>query len=80
MVGVQRISTSASHGLDQLFPGHRQGVNEGLHRRLAVAPASLMGSHGVVLADPLIEVGLQLRDRVIELLAQRHLVELRGIM
>src|SRR5205823_8653850 len=56
----------------------RQGerVKEGLHRGLAEAPAALMGSLLVVFDDPGIEVGLQLVDRAIDLLAERQPVEL----
>src|SRR5215470_20317935 len=54
----------------------RKCVKEGVHRRLAEAPAALMGPLLVVFDNPGIEVGLQLVDRPIDLLAERHPVEL----
>jgi hypothetical protein len=44
------------------FAPHRHRVMEGLHRRFAEAPASLMRPLFIVLADPQIQVGLQLVD------------------
>ena len=43
---------------------------------LAEAPAALMGALLVVFGDPDIKVGLQLVDGAIDLLAERHPVEL----
>ena len=43
---------------------------------LAEAPAALMGALLVVFGDPSIQVGLQLVDGAIDLLAERHPVEL----
>src|SRR6185295_11683664 len=48
---------------------------EGLHWRLAVAPAPLMWSLVVVPGDPGIEVGLQLLDAGVDAFAERHLIE-----
>ena len=55
---------------------HWQRVKEGLHRGLTEAPAALMGALFVVLDEPDIEIGLQLVDRQIDLLAERNPVEL----
>ena len=49
-------------GCDHLLLRHRHRVQEGLHRRLAEAPTSLMRPVFIVLADPQIQVGLQLVD------------------
>src|SRR5512144_2804683 len=62
--------------IEQLLPGHRQAVKEGRHRRLAVTPAALVGADLVVLAEPFVQVGLQLGDRPVELLAKSNAVEL----
>ena len=51
-------------------------VKEGLHRGLAEAPAALMRSTMVVFNQPSVEIGLQLVDRVIDLLAERDPVKL----
>src|SRR5207237_8498915 len=45
-------------------------------RGLAEAPTALMGSSLIVFGDPGIEVGLQLVDRAIDLLAEGDAVEL----
>src|SRR6516162_1874301 len=50
-------------------------VKKGLHRRLAKAPAALMGPTMVVFDQPGVEIGLQLVDHAIDLLAE-HPVEL----
>ena len=47
-----------------------------MHRRFAEAPAALMRPLLVVFDDPGIEVGLQLVDRPVDLLAEHHPVEL----
>jgi hypothetical protein len=47
-----------------------------LHRRLAEAPSALVRPLLVVAGDPLIEIALQLGDRAIDLLAERHTIEL----
>ena len=47
-----------------------------MHRRFAKAPASLMWPLLIVLADPQIEIGLQLVDRTIHLFTERDTVEL----
>src|SRR6185312_6787094 len=51
-------------------------VKEGLHRGLAKAPAALMRSTIVVFDEPGVEVGLQLVDGVINLLAEGDPVKL----
>src|SRR4029434_5523855 len=61
---------------DELLLCEVKGVEEGTHRRLAVAPAALMLALVVVLVKPGIEVGLQRFDRVVDLLAERNAVEL----
>ncbi len=57
------------------FPCDGDGVKEGLHRRLAEAPSPLMSSLLVEAFDPLVEVGLQLGDGTVDLLAEGHAVE-----
>ena len=52
------------------------GVKEGRHRGLSVTPSSLMGPRLVVFSDPAIEIVLQLLDRGLDLLSERHAVEL----
>src|SRR5438309_5432542 len=56
----------------------RQGdcVKKGLHRGLAEAPAALMWATIIVFDQPGVEVGLQLVNGVIDLLAERDPVEL----
>src|SRR5215471_18911009 len=51
-------------------------VKKGLHRGLAEAPATLMWSTIIVFNQPGIEIGLQLVDRVIDLLAECDPVKL----
>lgn len=46
-----------------------------MHRRLAEAPTSLMWAYFVVLPDPGIEIGLQLIDGTIHLLAECDTIE-----
>ena len=47
-----------------------------MHRRLAEAPAPLMGPRLIVLVNPDIEIGLQLGDETIHLFAERDTVKL----
>jgi hypothetical protein len=47
-----------------------------LHWGFAKAPASLMWALLIILADPQIEISLQLVDRTIHLFAERDTVEL----
>ena len=47
-----------------------------MHRGLAEAPAALMRATIVVFGDPGVEIGLQLVNRVIDLLAERDPVKL----
>jgi hypothetical protein len=54
----------------------REGVKEGLHRGLAIAPAALVRSVVIVCADPGIEIGLEILDGPVDLLAERHAIEL----
>ena len=49
---------------------------KGLDRGLAVAPSPLVRSLLIVLREPSVEIGLQLLNPAIELLAERHAVEL----
>ena len=58
------------------FSRDRQRVKEGLERRLSEAPFALMGPRLVELAHPEIEVGLQVVDRGVDLLAEGDAVEL----
>jgi len=51
-------------------------VEEGRHRGLTEAPAALMGVLLIVFDQPDVEIGLQLVDRQIDLLAERNPVEL----
>src|SRR6266568_1530696 len=63
-------------GCDHFLLGRRQCVKEGLHRRLAEAPASLMWPRLIVFAKPQIKIDLQLVDRTIHLFAEGDAVEL----
>src|SRR5512134_3399781 len=65
--------SSCSHDL-LLCEG--DGVKESLHWGFAETPAPLMRAVFVVPSDPSIEIGLQFLDRAIDLLAERHAVEL----
>jgi transposase len=81
VVGVRRIETvqySFLRGLCQVLLFARPGgaVEEGLHRGLAETPAPLVCALLVIDRHPLIEVSLQCIRRVVELLAERHPVEL----
>jgi hypothetical protein len=58
--------------------GQWDAVDKGLHRRFTVTPTTLMGSFFVVDLEPLIQIGLQLFDRFVELLSKRHAVKLVG--
>jgi hypothetical protein len=55
-------------GGDHFLLRHRHCVEERLHRRLAEAPAPLMGPRLIVLVNPDIEIGLQLVDETITFL------------
>src|SRR3954451_6396960 len=65
-----------SLGSDHFLLRDRHCIKEGLHRRFSEAPASLMWPRFIVLADPQIDVGLQLVNRTIHLFAERDAVEL----
>ena len=58
------------------FSRDRERVKEGVERGLSEAPLALMGPRLVELAHPEIEVGLQLLDRRVDLLAEGDAVEL----
>ena len=63
-------------GCDRFLLGHRNGVKEGLHWGLSEAPAALMRALFVVVADPQIEIDLQLVDRMVQLFAERDPIKL----
>jgi len=54
----------------------RRGVKEGLHRRLAESPPTLMGACFIVAFDPAIEIALQFYNRSVDLFAEHDTVEL----
>src|SRR6516165_6995470 len=58
------------------FARERERVKEGLQGGLSEAPLALMGPGLVELAHPEVEVGLQVLDRRVELLAEGDAVEL----
>jgi hypothetical protein len=58
------------------FFRQRDGVKEGLERRLSKAPFALMRPDLVELAHPEIEVGLQVLDGGVDLLAEGDAIEL----
>jgi hypothetical protein len=62
-------------GRDHFLLRHGHCVKQGLHRRFAEASASLMRPLFIVLADPQIQVGLQLVDCTVHLFAERDAVE-----
>ena len=63
-------------GCDRFLLGHRNGVKEGLHWGLSEASAALMRALFVVVADPQIEIDLQLVDRMVQLFAERDPIKL----
>ena len=65
----------AAFDREGFFLRERDGVKEGLHRGLSEAPASLMWPRLIVAVDPGIEVGLQLGERPVDLLTERHAIE-----
>src|SRR5215471_12835322 len=74
-----------SHGRASEAPLNERGGNRyvrptatapHLDSTLAEAPAALMGSLLIIFGDPSIKVGLQLVDRVVDLLAERDPVKL----
>src|SRR6266516_5493701 len=71
-----RVRCPMRSGCDHFLLRHRHCIYEGLHRRLAEAPAALMRSRFIVLAQPNVKVCLQLVERVVYLLAERHSIEL----
>jgi hypothetical protein len=72
-----RTKLSALRRLYQFLLGNRQRVDEGLHRRLAVAPSPLMRSLLIIFGEPRIKISLQLGDFAVELLAERHAIASR---
>jgi hypothetical protein len=58
------------------FTRERERVKEGLHGGLSEAPLALMGPGLVELSHPEIEVGLQVLDRLVELLAEGDAIKL----
>jgi transposase-like protein len=73
--GRQLLLSLHSRRQHLLF-GQWDTVYKSLHRCFAVTPSTLMGSFFVVELEPLIQIGLQLFDRFVELLAKRHSIEL----
>src|SRR3954470_18696475 len=65
-----------SSGGDHFLLRHRECIQKGLHWCFAEAPTALMWPRLIVLADPQIEIGLQLVDRTIHLLAECDTIEL----
>src|SRR5215813_10153827 len=63
-------------GCHEFLLCQRERVKKGLYRGLAEAPAALMGTLLIVFGDPGIEIGLQLVDRAVDLLAERNPIEL----
>ena len=66
----------ATGDLEAFLAREREGVKEGLERGLSEAPLALMGPDLVELAHPEIEVGLQVVDSGVDLLAEGDAVEL----
>ena len=75
-ISCSDLLSASFHRPDHFLLRDRQTVKERLHRRLAVAPAALMVSLLVVFNQPGIEIGLQLRNRQIYLLAECHAIKL----
>ncbi len=63
-------------GCHEFLLRERDGVKEGLHRGFAEAPASLVRTVVIVLRYPAVEIGLQLVDAAVDLLAERDSIEL----
>ena len=63
-------------GCDHFLLRDRRGIQEGLHRGFAEAPASLMRPVSIELFEPPVEIGLQLCDRSIKLFPKGDAVEL----
>ena len=61
---------------EEIFARERERVEEGLHGGLSEAPLALMGSGLVEFAHPEVEVGLEVLDRLVELLAEGDAIEL----
>src|ERR1700746_3940024 len=63
-------------GCDHFLLRYRHRIQEGLHRSFSEAPSSLMGTRLIIFRDPRIQIGLQLVDRTIHLLAEGDTIEL----
>ena len=76
-MAVGSVSTvGCSLYCDHLLLCHVDTITEGVHGGLSIAPAPLVGSGFIIFLHPPIQVGLQLLDGTIELLAEGHAVEL----
>src|SRR3974377_287010 len=62
--------------LEGFFTRERERVKEGLHGGLSEAPLALMGPGLVELAHPEVEVGLEVLDCRVDLLAEGYAIEL----
>jgi hypothetical protein len=62
-------------GCDHFLLRHRLCIKEGLHRRLAKAPSSLMWPLLIIYLNPTIEIGLQLFNGTVHLFAERDTVK-----
>jgi len=65
-----------STGSDHFFSRNRDGVKESLQWCFTETPTPLMWPVFIVTSDPFIEIFLQIRDRDVELFAERHTIEL----
>ena len=70
------ILLSEVSGCDRFLLGHWNCIKERLHRGLPETPAALVGALFVVVADPQIEINLQLVDRTVQLFAERNPIKL----
>ena len=60
----------------KLFLPDSFAVQQGLHGRSSFTDFALMGAFIVVVIDPKVEIDLQLLDGFINLLSERHVIEL----
>src|SRR5215469_5216471 len=63
-------------GCHEFFLCQRECVKKGVHWGLAETPVALMWSSMIVVDQPGIEIGLQLADAVVDLLAEHDPIEL----
>ncbi len=76
-MAVGSVSTvGCSLCCDHLLPWQVDTITESVHGGLSIAPAPLVGSGFIIFLHPPIQVGLQLLDAAVELLAEGHAVEL----